>query len=158
MKLEDLGVLLERNGFYEGTIVVPWYGQSTSAKIGFDKDDETDSPTAEQIQALSQFIEERFAIFERLEQQLLEYYQSARAEAQHCYEADYFAAHYPEISDKAHLERHVRLKSVLVGHYMSGPDSYIGLVIDCDWDQELGVGVKLVHNAVSEIGVQDIAF
>ena len=50
----------------------------------------------------------------------------------------------------------LRFILVLVGYDWADEDISIGLVADCAWDEELGVGIRIIGGTIDEIGVQDI--
>ncbi len=153
MKLEDLDIKKSENEFYDCMITMPWYGSKVDVYVRFDNDDEKAPPTPKQLQAFKELIDNSKEIFSKLEEQLFSYYKELREEYR---EEDYFQESFPEVSSPRELGKFMTFKSISICYYGEDWSSFIGLIIDCDWDIELGVGVKLVNNHVCEVGVQDI--
>ena len=153
MKLDDLGVKESNDEFYDCMVTVPWYGKDIDVFVRFDSEKKDLSPTPKQLQAFKDLLENSREIFSKLEDQLFTYYQEQRLENEG---EDYFEDSFPEVKTPRELEQYMKFQSISVCYYDEDWSSYIGLIIDCDWDVELGVGVKLIKNRVREIDVQDI--
>lgn len=50
----------------------------------------------------------------------------------------------------------VRPTDVIVQETLGAPNRVVGLLLDCTWEQSLGVAVKFLNEEVSEVGPQDI--
>jgi hypothetical protein len=153
VKLEYLDVTKSADEFYDCVVTLPWYGSSVDVNVRFDNDDDAAPPTPMQLLALKEFLDNKEEILSELEEQLFTYYKGLREENRG---EDYFEECFPEIEVPRKLGQYMRFQSIGVCYYDEDWSSYIGLIIDCDWDIELGVGVKLIKNRVREIGVQDI--
>lgn len=153
VKLEELGVKESNNEFYDCIVSIPWYGKEKDVYVRFDKDDKNASPTPKQLQAFKNLLDEAPEVFSKLEEQLFSYYLKKREESKG---EDYFVECFPEVISPKELEKYLRFRSIGVCYYDDDWSSYIGFIIDCDWDVELGIGVKLIKNRVREIDVQDI--
>ncbi|MEI2280535.1 DUF6985 domain-containing protein [Paenibacillus polysaccharolyticus] len=86
-------------------------------------------------------------------QTLLEYYQQRR------YELGYdiiFNENYPLVETTGHILEMIELDGIVVpyGDIREGRD--IGVLFNCSWDKENGVGLRLLDEEVIEVGYQDI--
>ena len=154
MKLRDFNLKPSDDECTDGLIDLPWYGEPKSIRVYFEREGE--EPSAAQLEAFNSFIKLKEETFQKLEAQLFEYYAQVRIEASEYYEEAYFKETYPPVSSPKELSKRLKFKNVLIGYYDEDWSSYIGLVIDCDWDIDNGVGVKIEGNKVVEIGEQDI--
>ncbi|MEK3824252.1 DUF6985 domain-containing protein [Paenibacillus sp. FSL K6-1558] len=86
-------------------------------------------------------------------QSLLEYYQQRR------YELGYdiaFNENYPLVETTDQILEMIELDGIVVpyGDIREGRD--IGVLFNCSWDKENGVGLRLLDEEVIEVGYQDI--
>jgi hypothetical protein len=86
-------------------------------------------------------------------QKLLEYYQQRR------YELGYdiaFNENYPLVETTGQILEMIELDGIVVpyGDIREGRD--IGVLFNCSWDKENGVGLRLLDEEVIEVGYQDI--
>lgn len=86
-------------------------------------------------------------------QSLLEYYQQRR------YELGYdiaFNENYPLVETTDQILEMIELDGIVVpyGDIRDGRD--IGVLFNCSWDKENGVGLRLLDEEVIEVGYQDI--
>ena len=86
-------------------------------------------------------------------QKLLEYYQQRR------YELGYdiaFHENYPLVETTDQILEMIELDGIVVpyGDIREGRD--IGVLFNCSWDKENGVGLRLLDEEVIEVGYQDI--
>jgi hypothetical protein len=61
----------------------------------------------------------------------------------------------PTVSDKSELSSLVRLTGVIFPRVMNSGDISVGFLLECSWDPEDGLGVKLTNGKL-EVGSQDI--
>lgn len=153
LKLNDLAIKASDKDFYDCIVSLPWYGAVVDVYVYFEKDEGVSVPTPKQLQALKELLDESPKIFRKLEEQLFHYYQEQREENKY---EDYYKEFFPEISSPKELEKYMYFRSIKVSYYDDDWSKFIGFIIDCDWDKQLGIGVKLIKNRVREISVQDI--
>ncbi len=96
-------------------------------------------------------------ISQLIEKDLFDYYCNERRELG--YEA-VPSRQYPEISDFSELLQMIKLIGIVVPcsqvcEALEG--RVIGLLFDCSWDKEFGLGIQLVNEKIEEIGYQDAA-
>jgi hypothetical protein len=138
------------------TVSIQWRGQIITLPVRFRTDDD-EAPSERQRQALTDFLDRQADILDALEGALVEYYLETRAEAFHHYEHEYATRTHPDARDIEALAPMFRFTLVLVDYDWADEAVAIGLIADCDWDEELGVGIRVVDGTIDEIGVQDIA-
>ena len=155
MDLSDLNLRPSEDKSYDGLVEIPWFGESKYVQVYFAREDDCE-PSAIQLQALKNLIEHKKDIFHTLQDQLLNHYATIREKAQEYYSHEVFSEKFPIINNPYQLTKNLEIKSIILGYYGEKWCSYIGLVIDCSWDTEMGVGVKIVENNIVEIGEQDI--
>lgn len=149
---KDLGVLTYTD-FWERSETIEMFGKPYSVTLVFVG--EPDEGIAEsQRRAFASFDQDRSEILRRAELSLLDYYQRIDPEMRVGLET---GAHgvAPLVSSVNELG------GVLTPTEITFPDRpgqgrVVGLLFDCTWDPELGVGVKLVDERVAQVGTQDI--
>ncbi|MGG3891370.1 DUF6985 domain-containing protein [Metabacillus fastidiosus] len=87
-------------------------------------------------------------------QPILDYYQHERYELGYDIE---FSENYPLVETTDQLIKMIRLDGIIVSY----PDIYegrdIGMLFNCTWDVENGLGLRLINEKVMEVGYQDVA-
>ena len=137
-----------------GQIVVNWFGTPVHVHVIFSLN-ESEGPNDLQIEAFRRFNDNRDVFFADLEKQLLDYYNQTRTECD--LDEETTKELFPVIDDARQLASMIRLTGILIG-YFDGDDwsAVIGLLAECSWEVEHGLGVKIVDGRVVEIGFQDI--
>ncbi len=64
---------------------------------------------------------------------------------------------YPLIKTIEQLIEHITLVGISVPYDFLREGRDIGLSFDCSWDEENGLGVRLINEKVEEVGYQDVA-
>ncbi|MED4533989.1 DUF2004 domain-containing protein [Metabacillus fastidiosus] len=87
-------------------------------------------------------------------QPILDYYQQKRYEVGYDIE---FSENYPLVETTDQLIKMIRLDGIIVSY----PDIYegrdIGMLFNCTWDVENGLGLRIINEKVMEVGYQDVA-
>ena len=138
-----------------GTVEIPWYGKTEKVHVIFERDEQDDLPTDRQIEAFSFFMSHREVFFYNLEDELFIYFNIARSESN--LDKDTIDRLFPKLNCARELKNLMKPFTVMVSYY-AGEDwsDYIGLLMECTWEIEHGLGVKIVDNKVIEIGIQEI--
>ncbi|EOQ05084.1 cytoplasmic protein [Bacillus cereus VDM021] len=85
---------------------------------------------------------------------ILDYYKQKRHELG--YDVA-FNEEYPLIETVDQLIEHIILVGISVPYDFFREGRDIGISFDCSWDEENGLGVRLINEKVDEIGYQDVA-
>ncbi|MGG3928207.1 DUF2004 domain-containing protein [Metabacillus fastidiosus] len=87
-------------------------------------------------------------------QSILDYYTQKRHELGYDIE---FNENYPLIETKDQLLEHITLVGIMVSYEDIYEGRDIGISFDCTWDEENGLGLRLINEKVIEVGYQDVA-
>lgn len=87
-------------------------------------------------------------------QPILDYYHQKRYELGYNIE---FNEEYPLIETKEQLLENITLSGIVVPYADINEGRDIRLIFDCTWDEENGLGVRLINEKVTEVGYQDVA-
>lgn len=137
-----------------GQIVVNWFGTPTHVHVIF-RLDEPDGPNDLQVEAFHRFNDHRDVFFDDLQQQLYEYYNQARTECD--LDQATIEERFPAIHNARQLASMIRLTGILIDYFDGDAwSAVIGLLAECSWEVEHGLGVKIVDGCVVEIGFQDL--
>lgn len=87
-------------------------------------------------------------------QPILDYYQQKRHELGYDIE---FNESYPLVETSDQLIEMITLDGIVIpyGDIFEGRD--IGILFNCTWDEENGLGLRLLDEKVTEVGYQDVA-
>lgn len=141
---------LDFNGGWVREIEVTFLGVTSSAEIIVEGNDDDESIFDEQRDAF-QNLPESIA---KAEEAALSHYQAVTDDfrAQFGEQAD---ARMPRIQTQSELARLVRLTGIVFPMVLDQGDVTIGFLLECSWDPEHGLGVRIV-NGESEVGSQDL--
>ncbi|MFO6498388.1 DUF6985 domain-containing protein [Bacillus sp. z60-11] len=87
-------------------------------------------------------------------QSILDYYNQKRHELGYDVE---FNENYPLIETKEQLLEDINLVGIIVPYSDIYEGRDIGIIFDCSWDTENGLGLRLINEKVIEVGYQDVA-
>lgn len=107
-----------------------------------------------QYEAYTSLMENWELIEQPLLQSILEYYHQKRHELG--YDVS-FNEYYPPINTVDQLRNHIMLVGISVPYDFLREGNDIGISFDCSWDEENGIGIRLINEKVEEIGYQDVA-
>jgi hypothetical protein len=150
---DDVVGELNYTDFWERTEEIDLFGRRYSVTIIFAG--EADAGLGEsQRQAFAAFQRDRVGCLRRAEVALLEHYRRIHPDvsSQLGESADALA---PAVSTAQDLAR-VLTPTEISFPPADGGRRVVGLLLDCTWDPELGVGVKLVDEEVKQVGTQDL--
>ncbi|MBL3648457.1 DUF6985 domain-containing protein [Bacillus sp. RHFS10] len=85
---------------------------------------------------------------------ILDYYKQKRQELGYDVSVN---EDYPLIETIDQLIEHITLVGISVPYDFLREGRDIGLSFDCTWDEENGLGVRLINEEVEEVGYQDVA-
>lgn len=87
-------------------------------------------------------------------QPILEYYKQKRQELGYDVALN---VDYPLFETVDQLIEHITLVGISVPYDFLREGRDIGVSFDCSWDEENGLGVRLINEKVDEVGFQDVA-
>ncbi|GAS83213.1 DUF6985 domain-containing protein [Paenibacillus amylolyticus] len=119
--------------------------------------EENEEITPNQRDAFSQFKANMPSIVKESEYKILEYYlenyEDYRAMQSDCEEVEKIA---PKISSIDKLGRLVTPIGLLIRYDFEDGIRRVGILCDCTWEQEHGLGISVENEEVVEVGLQDI--
>jgi hypothetical protein len=117
-------------------------------------DGEEDGEFSEKQYASYNTLKENWgAIQQSILKPILDYYKPNRSELG--YDVSY-NERYPLIESNDKLLESIMLVGIFVPSARRFEGRYIGLTFDCTWDQENGLGLRLLDEAVIDVGYQDV--
>ncbi|MNW62624.1 hypothetical protein D3C74_407670 [compost metagenome] len=87
-------------------------------------------------------------------QPILDYYQQKRHELGYDTELN---ENYPLVDTTDQLLKMITLDGIVVPYAGIYEGRDIGILFDCTWDVENGLGIRLLNEKVTEVGYQDVA-
>lgn len=87
-------------------------------------------------------------------QPILDYYQQKRYELGYDIE---FNEYYPLVETTVQLFEMITLDGIVVSYGDIYEERDIGILFNCTWDTENGVGIRLLNEKITEVGYQDVA-
>lgn len=132
---------------------VVFFGKSVKIAllIAGDEDGEFEKS---QYEAYKMFKTKWDEIQERLVEAILKYYREKRQELG--YDVEY-NENYPELLTRKELAEHLTLVGIKVPYGELYGGRSIGVSLDCTWDDENGIGIRLSDEKVVDVGYQDVA-
>jgi hypothetical protein len=91
---------------------------------------------------------------QNLLQSILEYYKKERHELGYDIE---FNVNYPLIEKIDKLLEMINLVGITIPYGICFEGRDIGIIFDCTWDIENGLGIRLIDENIIEVGYQDVA-
>jgi hypothetical protein len=144
---------LEYNYTWSKDITIEFCGKEYEIALMVDGDEDGNFYT-EQYEAYTSFMQNWNQIQQNILQPILDYYMEKRHELG--YDTG-FNENYPLIETTEQLLEKIRLVGIVVSYPGSFEGRDIGLTFDCTWDEENGVGLRLIDEKVDEVGYQDVA-
>lgn len=87
-------------------------------------------------------------------QPILDYYTQTRHELGYDIE---FNEDYPLIESVDQLTEHITLVGISIPYDFLRDGRDVGVSFDCSWDEENGLGIRLINEKIDEVGYQDVA-
>lgn len=153
MKKDELFGEIVYEDLWIGTIEITMFGKNQKIFLNI-YGEENEEITQNQRDAFSQFKSSMPNIVKESEDKILEYY------LENC--DDYRAMQSnseeiaPKISSIDELGKLVKPTSLLIGYDFEDGIRRVGILCDCTWEPEHGLGISIENEEVVEIGLQDI--
>ena len=108
----------------------------------------------EQYRAYQSLMQNWYRLQQTFLQPILDYYQQKRHDLGYDIE---FNGNYPLVETSDQLIKMITLEGIVVpyGDILEGRD--IGILFNCTWDVENGLGIRLIDENVTDVGCQDVA-
>ncbi len=154
-RLKDTGIVLSnrasRPDDLYGTISLHWYGITHTAEVIFEGTSLGHGPNELQIHSFCDLVMKWDDIQGSMKAGIL---RNRDRELSKC-RLESGSRGSPQ--DDSQLANRMALTGIVVS-YMDGQEwcNYIGLLAECPWSPEHGIGIKIVNGQVVEIGYQDI--
>lgn len=144
---------LEYNYIWSKDTTINFLGKETMIAL-IVKGDEDGKFDEEQYIAYKSLMEKWDELQESFLQPILDYYKQTRYELGYDIE---FNENYPLIETIDKLLENIKLVGIVIPYAGSFEGRDIGITFDCTWDEENGLGIRVVNEKVIEVGYQDVA-
>lgn len=144
---------LEYNYIWSKDTTINFLGKETMIAL-IVKGDEDGKFDEEQYIAYKSLMEKWDELQESFLQPILDYYKQTRYELGYDIE---FNENYPLIETIDKLLENIKLVGIIIPYAGSFEGRDIGITFDCTWDEENGLGIRVVNEKVIEVGYQDVA-
>ncbi|MGP0576986.1 DUF6985 domain-containing protein [Paenibacillus peoriae] len=144
---------LEYNYSWAKDTTIHFFGKETEIALMIDgeEDGEFDEAQYTAYQSLMQNWEQ---LQQSFLQPILDYYQQKRHELGYDTELN---ENYPLVETTDQLLEMITLDGIIVPYAGIYEGRDIGILFDCTWDIENGLGIRLLNEKVTEVGYQDVA-
>ncbi|POR27205.1 DUF6985 domain-containing protein [Paenibacillus polymyxa] len=144
---------LEYNYSWAKDTTIHFFGKETEIALMIDgeEDGEFDEAQYTAYQSLMQNWEQ---LQQSFLQPILDYYQQKRHELGYDTELN---ENYPLVDTTDQLLKMITLDGIVVPYAGIYEGRDIGILFDCTWDVENGLGIRLLNEKVTEVGYQDVA-
>ncbi|MGR6761322.1 DUF6985 domain-containing protein [Paenibacillus sp. T2-29] len=144
---------LEYNYSWAKDTTIHFLGKETEIALMIDgeEDGEFDEDQYTAYQSLMQNWEQ---LQQSFLQPILDYYQQKRHELGYDTELN---ENYPLVETTDKLLEMITLDGIVVPYAGIYEGREIGILFDCTWDVENGLGIRLLNEKVTEVGYQDVA-
>lgn len=144
---------LEYDYVWSRKTTIEFNGKEVDIALLIDGDDDGEF-SEKQYASYHSLIEKWGHLQQSILQPILDDYQQKRSELG--YDVSYNEK-YPIIDTIDELLKNIKLVGIFVPSARRFTGRYIGLTFDCKWDEENGVGIRLVDEEVTKVGYQDVA-
>lgn len=150
---DDVFGELEYNYGWTKYTTIDFYGKEfeIALMVSGEKDGKFDK---EQYEAYRRLIKDWKSMQDCFLKTILNYYKETRHELGYDVVLD---ENYPLIETTDQLFDRIKLVGINIPYARNLEGRYAGLMFDCTWDEENGVGILLIDEKINEIGYQDVA-
>lgn len=153
-ELNDTGITLRQSATSSneavGVIELPWYGKRYTVEVIFeDADDGT--PNQIQVQTFCNLISRWDELLNDLTAHVVDHWTTELEQT----------GQMPGHEGTPPLELQIGANTELTGIVVAAMNgegwcNYVGLLAECTWSPEHGLGIKVIDGAVAEVGYQDV--
>ncbi|MGR6764691.1 DUF2004 domain-containing protein [Paenibacillus polymyxa] len=144
---------LEYNYSWVKDATIHFFGKETEIALMIDGEEDGGFDEA-QYAAYQSLMQNWEQLQQSFLQPILDYYQQKRYELGYDTELD---ENYPLVETTDQLLEMVTLDGIVVPYADIYEGRDIGILFDCTWDVENGLGIRLFNEKVTEVGYQDVA-
>lgn len=145
-------IVFDEDYGFEGSYVLPFFGHDVTVRLGVPTDEDIDPI---QREALERFTDQKAELCRQAGDVLYAHYRGRLNDLREQF-GDSADKLMPILASETELPRLVSPRTILVAEPLGSNDRVIGLLYDCTWDPELGLGVKFVNEAIVAVGSQDV--
>jgi hypothetical protein len=156
MRVEDLSFELVDDLFWGAHYESEYFkniSDKEKQKIIFAPEGRGKDPlSAKEVELVEWFLEHEKEVYENTLKQILDEYEEIKDSYKDAYDDEDFTEFFPEISNLSELEKVIKLKSVNIHQISHEGIPFIGVELECPWDDEHGLGVLLYGKKPLEVG------
>lgn len=134
---------------------IPFFGETAHVQLVISCYEADEIESAQRI-AFTRFDANKDRYMRLAETKIFEHYQSVCDECRERFGVEFADKMAPIIKELQELKPLVNPTQVVIQQSFGTGDSVVGLLLTCSWEPELGLAVKFIGDAVSEVGPQDI--
>lgn len=143
---------LEYNYIWSKDIIIDFLGKETEINLMINGDEDGEFEE-EQYIAYNSLMKNWSCLQEDILESILEYYKAKRHELGYDIEGN---EKYPLIETIEKLLQNITLVGIVIPYSGAYEGKECGVIFDCTWDYENGIGICLVDEKVIEVGYQDV--
>jgi len=140
---------------WKGETSITMFGRAEKATL-YINGEENNEITSNQRETFLNFQSNMDRIMSEAEASIFEYYQSIYEDYRAMSNSDEADIVAPKISSERELSRLVKPTSLLIRYDFEDGIRRVGVLCDCTWEPEHGLGISIENEKVIEIGFQDI--
>lgn len=141
------------NYIWSKDMTINFFGKETNITL-IVKGDEDGEFEKEQYEAYNSLMQNWEQLQQYFLQSILDYYKQRRHRLGYDIELN---ENYPLIETKEQLLERISLDGIVVSYAGSFEGRDMGILFNCTWDKENGLGLRLVNEEIIEVGYQDVA-
>ncbi|WP_342477539.1 DUF2004 domain-containing protein [Paenibacillus sp. FSL H7-0350] len=144
---------LEYHYVWSKDFTIEFFGEQVNVAVMVDGEEDGEF-SGKQYASYNTLIEYWREIQQSILTPILNYYKEKRSELG--YDVSY-DENYPLIETNDKLLENIELVGIYVPAAKRVEARSIGLTFDCTWDEENGIGIRLINEEVAGVGYQDVA-
>ncbi|WP_413365214.1 DUF6985 domain-containing protein [Lysinibacillus sp. 3P01SB] len=141
--------------YWRGEQKIKFFGQEKTIVLSIDGNEEGEFHEI-QKDAYKKFFHNMNDIMKKVEDALFDYYQKVFMDYRAIFDKKEVDRLVPIINDKRELAKLVSPTQLIIRRVRKNGLRRVGMLFDCTWEAEHGVGVKVEDEEIIEVGFQDI--
>lgn len=152
---DDLFGEISYDLYWTGEQKIKFFGKEKTIILSIDGSEEGEFQQA-QKDAYRNFVNNMDEIIEKVEDALFDYYQEIYMDYRESFDSEEVDKLVPVIKEKEELAKLMTPTQLIIKRVRKNGIRRVGLLFDCTWEVEHGVGVKIENEEITEVGFQDI--